>query len=53
MTIKNKLLILVAFSLLSLLLIAGGAFYVAGNLRESTDYANKRSIPIIKRIYEV
>lgn len=53
MTIKNKLLILVAFSLLSLLLIAGGAFYVAGNLRESTDYANKRSIPIMKSIYEV
>lgn len=53
MTIKNKLLILVAFSLLSLLLIAGGAFYVAGNLRESTDYTNKRSIPIMKSIYEV
>ena len=53
MTIKNKLLALVAVSLLSLLFIAGSAFYIAGNLREATDFANKRSIPIMKDIYEV
>ena len=53
MTIKNKLLALVAVSLLSLLFIAGSAFYIAGNLREATDFTNKRSIPIMKDIYEV
>lgn len=41
MTIKNKLLALVAVSLLSLLFIAGSAFYIAGNLREATDFAKE------------
>ena len=53
MKISTKLEILSAAAIIALAIALGCGFYIAGKMQDSVDYSNKRSIPVLKAIYEV
>lgn len=53
MKISQKLLVLSAVSISSLAFVTAIAFLIAAQIQASADYANKRSVPVLKAIYEV